>query len=39
MTSTDTVTRGPVKKARPEPVTRTVTRRSTAGKDLGSSGG
>jgi large subunit ribosomal protein L4 len=36
MTSTDTVTRGPVKKARPEPVTRTVTRRSTAGKDLGS---
>jgi large subunit ribosomal protein L4 len=36
MTSTDTVVRGPVKKARPEPVTRTVTRRSTAGKDLGS---
>jgi large subunit ribosomal protein L4 len=36
MTSTDTVTRGPVKKARPEPVTRTVTRRSAAGKDLGS---
>src|ERR1700733_13224883 len=36
MTSTDTVIRGPVKKARPEPVTRTVTRRSTAGKDLGS---
>jgi large subunit ribosomal protein L4 len=36
MNSTDTVIRGPVKKARPEPVTRTVTRRSTAGKDLGS---
>jgi large subunit ribosomal protein L4 len=36
MTSTDTVVRGPVKKDRPEPVTRTVTRRSTAGKDLGS---
>jgi large subunit ribosomal protein L4 len=36
MTSTDTVTRGPVKKVRPEPVTRTVTRRSTAGDDLGS---
>ena len=36
MTSTDTVIRGPVKKVRPEPVTRTVTRRSTAGKDLGS---
>jgi len=36
MTSTDTVIRGPVKKARHEPVTRTVTRRSTAGKDLGS---
>jgi len=36
MTSTDTVIRGPVKKTRPEPVTRTVTRRSTAGKDLGS---
>src|SRR5271170_3515988 len=36
MTSTDTVIRGPVKKARPEPVTRTVTRRSAAGKDLGS---
>src|SRR6202453_5001539 len=36
MTSTDTVIRGPVKKARPEPVSRTVTRRSTAGKDLGS---
>jgi large subunit ribosomal protein L4 len=36
MTSTDTVIRGPVKKARPEPVTRTVTRRSIAGKDLGS---
>jgi large subunit ribosomal protein L4 len=30
------VVRGPVKKDRPEPVTRTVTRRSTAGKDLGS---
>jgi large subunit ribosomal protein L4 len=36
MTSTDTVVRGPVKKDRPDPVTRTVTRRSTAGKDLGS---
>jgi len=35
MTSTDTVTRGPVKKIRPEPVTRTVTRRSTTGEDLG----
>jgi large subunit ribosomal protein L4 len=35
MTSTDTVIRGPVKKVRPDPVTRTVTRRSTAGKDLG----
>jgi len=36
MTSTDTVVRGPVKKDRPAPVTRTVTRRSTAGADLGS---
>jgi large subunit ribosomal protein L4 len=33
---TDTVVRGPVKKTRPEPVARTVTRRSTAGTDLGS---
>jgi large subunit ribosomal protein L4 len=36
MTITDTVTRGPVKKDRPAPVTRTVTRRSTSGADLGS---
>ena len=36
MTMTDTVTRGPVKKDRPAPVTRTVKRRSIAGKDLGS---
>ena len=35
MTITDTVTRGPVKKDRPAPVTRTVTRRSTSGDDLG----
>jgi large subunit ribosomal protein L4 len=35
MTITDTVTRGPVKKDRPAPVTRTVTRRSTSGADLG----
>jgi large subunit ribosomal protein L4 len=36
MTTIDTVTRGPVKKDRPVPVTRTVTRRSVAGADLGS---
>jgi large subunit ribosomal protein L4 len=36
MTITDTVIRGPVKKDRPAPVTRTVTRRNTAGEDLGS---
>ena len=36
MTITDTVTRGPVKKERPAPATRTVTRRSVTGKDLGS---
>jgi len=36
MTITDTVTRGPVKKDRPAPVTRTVKRRSVAGDDLGS---
>jgi large subunit ribosomal protein L4 len=36
MTITDTVTRGPIKKDRPAPVTRSVTRRSTAGADLGS---
>jgi large subunit ribosomal protein L4 len=36
MTMTDTVPRGPVKKDRPAPVTRTVKRRSIAGKDLGS---
>ena len=35
MTMTDTVTRGPVKKERPVPVTRTVTRRDVAGHDLG----
>jgi len=35
MTATDTVTRGPVKKDRPAPITRTVKRRSVAGKDLG----
>jgi large subunit ribosomal protein L4 len=32
---TDTVTRGPVKKVRPAPVTRRVKRRTVAGKDLG----
>lgn len=31
----DTVTRGPVKKERPVPVTRTVTRRNVVGHDLG----
>jgi large subunit ribosomal protein L4 len=36
MTITDTVTRGPVKKDRPAPVARSVTRRSTTGADLGS---
>ena len=36
MTITDTVIRGPVKKDRPAPVTRTVTRRNVAGHDLGS---
>jgi len=35
MTLTDAVVRGPVKKDRPAPVTRTVTKRSIAGKDLG----
>ena len=35
MTIADTVVRGPVKKDRPEPVARTVKRRSVAGKDLG----
>jgi large subunit ribosomal protein L4 len=35
MTITDTVVRGPVKKDRPTPATRTVTRRSTSGADLG----
>src|ERR1700735_1480184 len=35
MTVTDAVLRGPVKKERAAPVTRTVTRRSVAGKDLG----
>jgi large subunit ribosomal protein L4 len=35
MTITDLVTRGPVKKDRPAPVTRTVTRRSVDGKELG----
>jgi large subunit ribosomal protein L4 len=35
MTITDTVTRGPVKKDRPAPVTRTVTRRNVAGEALG----
>ena len=35
MTLTDTVTRGPVKKERPAPVTRRVTRRNVAGQDLG----
>jgi large subunit ribosomal protein L4 len=36
MTITGTVTRGPVKKDRPAPTTRTVTRRSVTGTDLGS---
>jgi large subunit ribosomal protein L4 len=36
MTITDTVTRGPVKKDRPAPVTRTVKRRNVVGDDLGS---
>ncbi len=36
MTITDTVTRGPVKKDRPAPVTRTVKRRNVAGDELGS---
>ncbi len=36
MTITDTVIRGPVKKDRPAPVTRTVTRRNVAGDELGS---
>jgi large subunit ribosomal protein L4 len=35
MTVTDTVTRGPVKKERPAPVTRTVKRRNVAGDVLG----
>jgi large subunit ribosomal protein L4 len=35
MTITDQVVRGPVKKDRPEPVVRTVTRRNAAGHDLG----
>jgi large subunit ribosomal protein L4 len=35
MTVTDSVIRGPVKKERAAPVTRTVTRRSVDGKDLG----
>ena len=35
MTLTDTVTRGPVKKERPAPVARGVTRRNVAGQDLG----
>ncbi len=35
MTVTDTVTRGPVKKERPAPVARSVTRRNVAGHDLG----
>jgi len=35
MTITGTVTRGPVKKERPAPVVRTVTRRNIAGQDLG----
>jgi large subunit ribosomal protein L4 len=35
MTTTDSVRRGPVKKERAAPVTRTVTRRSVEGKDLG----
>jgi large subunit ribosomal protein L4 len=35
MTMTDAVVRGPVKKERAAPVTRTVTRRSIEGKDLG----
>ncbi len=36
MTITDTVIRGSVKKERPAPVTRTVTRRNVAGDELGS---
>jgi large subunit ribosomal protein L4 len=36
MTITDTVTRGPVRKDRPAPVTRSVKRRNVAGADLGS---
>jgi large subunit ribosomal protein L4 len=36
MTTADAVLRGPVKKERAAPVTRTVTRRSVAGEDLGS---
>jgi large subunit ribosomal protein L4 len=36
MTVTDTVLRGPVKKERPAPVVRSVTRRNAAGHDLGS---
>jgi large subunit ribosomal protein L4 len=36
MTIIDTVTRGPVKKVRPEPVVRTAQRRSVTGEDLGS---
>ncbi len=36
MTITDSVIRGPVKKDRPAPVTRTVTRRNVAGDELGS---
>jgi large subunit ribosomal protein L4 len=36
MTIVDTVTRGPVKKVRPAPVARSVTRRNVAGDDLGS---
>ena len=35
MTITDQVVRGPVKKDRPAPVVRTVTRRNAAGHDLG----
>jgi large subunit ribosomal protein L4 len=35
MTVTDTVTRGPVKKERPAPITRTVERRNVAGEVLG----
>jgi len=36
MTIADTVTRGPVKKDRPAPVVRTVTRRNVGGDELGS---